>query len=63
MSALCSAYPELIEATSCAVGTASDFDNIRKEYANWHDHAKFVEKVSKWVEVELLPAIDNSKHF
>ena len=63
MSALCSAYPELIEATNSATGVASDFDNLKKEYANWHDHVKFSERVSKWVEEELLPALEQSKHF
>lgn len=63
MSALCSAYPELVEATNSATGISSDFDNIKKEYANWHDHVKFSEQVSKWVEEELLPALEQSKHY
>lgn len=61
-SALCSAFPEMLEWTTYAVGIAIEFDAIKKDCARWHDQAVFQRDVTEWVEKELFPALFDSKH-
>ncbi len=62
ISAVCSAFPEMLEWTAYAVGTAIEFDVIKKDCARWHDPAVFQKDVTDWVENELFPALIDSKH-
>jgi hypothetical protein len=62
VSALCSAFPEMLEWTTYAVGIAIEFDAIKKDCARWHDPAVFQKDVTEWAEKELFPALIDSKH-
>jgi hypothetical protein len=62
LAALSSAYPEILEFTTHAVGISSEFDAVRKEYPKWHNQAVFQGELAAWVERDFFPALLESRH-
>lgn len=49
MSAICSAFQEIMESTSLAVGASTDFEVIKKE-CMFHRQGVFQDVLTNWVE-------------
>ena len=62
MSAICSAYPEILQISNYAIGVHRDMESFKKQYSAWFVAAEFEAEIQRWVDEELFPAILEAKH-
>lgn len=50
MSAICSAYPEILEISNYAIGVHREMEAFKKQYSSWFVAAEFEAELERWVD-------------